>query len=77
MVVVRKDGVAKRGGYFFHIRKTGNKYVFSTFDRSSVLAYESGSECARFINHVAGLAYDPQMWEVAQKVNLRSDEDTV
>jgi len=71
-----ESGHANRGGYFFHITQTSNGFVFRTFDRQSVLALQTEAEVVAFINHCSGRRYDQTMWEHAQLVNLRSDEDT-
>lgn len=69
------SGNPKRGGYFFHLRRTADGFEFCTFDRSNVLTLGSGDECATLMNHVSGRAYDEQMWRLCQRVNLRSDEE--
>jgi hypothetical protein len=71
--VLRQDGPTDRGGYFFHLKREGKDFVFSTFDRTGVCKLSSGEDCAEFVNHVAGLAYSEKMWELSQIVNLRTD----
>ena len=68
-----RHGHERRGGYFFHIRRTNERFVFRTFDREAVCSFPSGDECAAFVNHVSGRKYDERMWGVAQRVNLRTD----
>lgn len=70
------QGHEKRGGYFFHIKSSDQGFTFRTFDRQIVCSFPTGAECAAFINHVAGRLYDEEMWQIAQKVNLRTDADT-
>ena len=72
-VLLQRDGPRDRGGYFFHLKREEQTYIFSTFDREGVCTFGSGEECAEFINHVAGLAYSEGMWAIAQLVNLRTD----
>ncbi|GIW90591.1 MAG: hypothetical protein KatS3mg109_1023 [Pirellulaceae bacterium] len=69
-------GHDNRGGYFFHFKKTSDGFVFRTFDRPNVLTLSSEQEVVAFINHCSGRRYDQQMWEQAQLVNFRTDEDS-
>lgn len=68
--VRRSHGHADRGGYFFHIRGMDKSILFKTFKDREAWVAEDVSEAARFINHVCGIKYDPEMWEISQKVNL-------
>jgi Ca2+-binding EF-hand superfamily protein len=74
ILVLASGESASRGGYFFHIEQTGDSFTFHTFDRRSVITFESMDDVLRFINHVAGRKYDSQMWERSQEVNLRTDD---
>ena len=76
LCIVSNRGATNRGGYFFHLQKKGKGFVFSTFDRPDVLAFDSGKECATFMNHVSGRRYDDNMWTKCQEVNLKTDEET-
>lgn len=70
-ICVRKDhGHPDRGGYFFHIRDMENGILFKTFKDREAWVAQDVNEAVRFINHVCGLEYDPEMWEVSQQVNL-------
>jgi hypothetical protein len=74
-VCVRPPGPnTRRGGHFFHIRRTADGFVFRTFDRVDVLTLRTSDECAAFLNHVTGRRYSPEMWAVAQAANLRADD---
>jgi len=76
LCILRRAGDAKRGGYFFHIKKTTEGYTFCTFDRAAVCAFADGEKAVAFINHVSGREYSDDMWRIAQHVNLRSDGDS-
>jgi hypothetical protein len=68
--VRHNQGDPDRGGYFFHIRKMDDNFLFKTFkDREAWIA-EDIKEAIRFVNHVCGFEYDEEMWKVSQKVNL-------
>lgn len=66
-------GPESRGGYFFHIIRSGSGLVFSTFDRPVVLKVDSGDEAAAIINHASGLKYSETAWRTLQSANLRTD----
>lgn len=70
-----ETGHDNRGGYFFHVKRTTQGYMFRTFDRQKVLALRKEEEVVAFINHVSGRKYDQQMWMQSQLVNLRTDHD--
>ena len=72
-----EDGHPQRGGFFFHIAKSTNGFVFRTFDREDVARFDSLAHCVRFINHVSGREYDEAMWRLSQKVNLRTDANLI
>lgn len=73
--ITSASGAANRGGYFFHLKQDGNRFAFYTFEdaRGEVCAFDSAEKAVEFINHVTGRKYSPEMWEVAQRVNLRAD----
>lgn len=68
--VRRREGHTRRGGYFFHIRKIEDKYLFKTFDGREAWIADDSEESVRFINHVCGFEYDKEMWNVSQDVNI-------
>lgn len=74
--LITSHGRENRGGYFFHMKGSPERIEFSTFDRTSVCSLPGGTSCALFINHVSGREFNQEMWEVCEKVNLRSDQDT-
>jgi len=71
--LLSESGHENRGGYFFHIKKINDHFIFSTFDRDNVLELQSGEEVAEFINHVSGRSYSERMWRESQYINLRPD----
>jgi hypothetical protein len=71
-----EEGDNNRGGYFFHVKRTAQGYMFRTFDRQEVLTLREKDEVVAFINHVSGRKYDEQMWMQTQLVNFRTDQDT-
>ena len=74
MCLVDSDGVANRGGYFFHLREEDEEIRFSTFNRKNILSFSTTEDCEAFINHVSGRKYDEYMWIKCQKANLKTDE---
>ena len=68
-------GATKRGGYFFHVKRTAAGFEFDSFDRPRVLTLATGAECAAFMNHVSGRLYDAGMWGLCQLVNLKADAE--
>ena len=74
LCIVGAQEVEKPGGYFFHLREDGDGFAFSTFDRVDVLRFDSGEECATFMNHVSGRKYNEDMWSRCQRANLKTDE---
>lgn len=72
------SGHAKRGGYFFHIRKKiGQDECFEVlnFEKISVLSL-SMKQVIAFINHCAGLAFSEDMFKICQTVvNFRLDPE--
>lgn len=75
LCLVAASGEENHGGYFFHIIRTSDGFVFRTFDRDTVLVLATEKECVEFINHVSGRRYSQPMWEQSQLVNFRKDED--
>lgn len=70
------NGPVKRGGYFFHLRRDeSGHFLFATFDGHEILLLEDASQAAAFINHVSGRRYSEEMWEIAQRINLRKDRE--
>ena len=69
------DGHAKRGGYFFHIKKNGNMYNISDFVNNDVCDFNA-SNLILFINHVSGRRFDSKMFSFCQLVvNFRQDQN--
>jgi hypothetical protein len=68
-------GPHKRGGYFFHIRRsTNNSVTILDFENRDVveLTFE---ELARFVNHASGREFDDDMFQLCQSViNYRQDQ---
>lgn len=69
-----ESGHAERGGYFFHIKNKGNTYQIYDFEKKEVCTFSS-TELVRFINHVTGRQFDPEMLNYCQTViNIRQDQ---
>ncbi len=67
-------GPERRGGYFFHVRRDSSGQCWlATFDGEEVVSLDELSSLAALINHVSGRKYSEQMWEIAQRINLRKD----
>ena len=68
-------GHGNRGGYFFHIKKSGVDYRIFDFEKKEVATLDS-QKLVRFVNHVSGRKFDPEMLVFCQSaVNLRQDQN--
>lgn len=70
------QGPQRRGGYFFHFARAGEQFLLSDFENNPVGPLEP-TELVRFINHVSGRLFDPEMLHFCQSVvNFRQDQTT-
>jgi hypothetical protein len=68
------SGPEKRGGYYFHVRRTREGHLaLSTFDTRDVITLEDMATLVAFMNHASGRQYSEAMWEISQQINLRTD----
>ncbi len=68
-------GPHKRGGYFFHIRRsTSNCVTVLDFENTEVVEL-TFAELVRFVNHASGREFDEDMFQLCQTViNYRQDQ---
>lgn len=76
MLLIRSEnGHEKRGGFFFSLKRepNSNVYTLETIDGNTIADFNQ-KDLIRFINHVAGLKFDPEMLSYCQNtINLLSD----
>lgn len=69
------SGPANRGGYFFHVKRSGagNKWTLLDFERHEIASVSLDFLC-RFINHCSGREFDYECLDFARNtINLRTD----
>jgi hypothetical protein len=68
-------GPEGRGGYFFHVQRTGQEHEWTLFDFEKHPIAEMGEDfLCRFVNHCSGRIFDEDCFDFARnKINLRSD----
>lgn len=70
-----EDGHPKRGGYYFHFKRSdsGNMYDLYDFQKRQVASVNE-NDLVLLINHCSGRAYSHQSYELCQnEINLRDD----
>jgi len=72
--IVSEKGEEDRGGYFFHFKRIKDGIAFTNFDKSIQFIVKDENQALKLINHASGRKYDEEMWELCQKVNLRTDK---
>lgn len=66
-------GAAGRGGYFFHVARSGENFRFHDFAKTPIIDLPP-DQAVRLVNHASGRTYDPEMLTLCQRViNLRQD----
>ncbi|MFT4912690.1 MAG: hypothetical protein ACI9YM_001269 [Brevundimonas sp.] len=67
-------GNVKRGGYFFHVRKTPDGVQFVEFAGVAVVTLTI-SDAVNLINHASGRKFNSEMLLLCQQaINLRQDD---
>ena len=68
------SGPNNRGGYFFHFQRAATGFLVCDFEKNAIGVLEP-PDLVRFINHVSGRRFDPEMLSFCQSVvNFRQDQ---
>jgi hypothetical protein len=62
-------------GYFFHIKESDKGYDLLSYTGEVLITLEDIDVLTRFVNHVSGLRFDAECWQLSNVLNRKIEAE--